>query len=620
MTGFIWRSRVSFSSIVIAVSINILFGLVRLINVLGIMFNYFYSPKVIDIVIFSASIDLWIWGASLLFIVLAMLLNGVLRNLRFPRWLILLYLFLLVSLAAFLINDQVASVLAVPLGFVVVGLSVYFGDGFLLAKRAEAALLTLIGVISLLIPLEFASLSSWVLNAFSYEVPFGSGLRWTFPWIDLQLFSVFYPLTVLLFLVLLYSWAWVPALRYVSSRIGRSVNSGIQTVESLSNRSLALGLVLSSAVSVFIAYYSYIHLPGSALVGVDSVSYYGWLKEMMQKGPITAFETDRPLFNLLMYFIKYVTVLSPEAVVRIMPIVCAVCLSLAVFWFVKVGTNDRCLALMSSLFSAFSFQTTVSIFAYSLANWFAMVEAFLLFAFLLKGSQKHSWRYISISALIGMALLLTHPYTWSVLIVILVSYLAWILVGRSEEKAEIAPMVMLLGANLLFYVFYSLAPFGKGLGNGGGAVLHMVGVSNPFQLQSGLAIMVSLRVGGLFGNPLMIILAVVGMFSMINFSRSLTKFHRIVLLWVIIPSLALFAIPSGQELLYYRLVYLVPFQILAAVGLYWMLDKLKDMEHRHKLSVKYSYVLRVLLFTLVVLFLLNYALRSVDEAMIYGGF
>jgi len=344
---------------------------------------------------------------------------------------------------------------------------------------------------------------------------------------------------------------------------------------------------------------------------------------MIQSGPHTAFDTDRPLNNLLMYVIKYVTPLSPQDVIRIMPIIAAACLSLATFWFVKAGTGDERLAVLSSLFSSFSFQTTVSLFAYFLANWFAIVETFLLLVFLLKSLNKHSWRYMLISALIGIAVLLTHPYTWNVTMAILTSYLVWTFIRRSEEKWGIAPLSILLAANLLFYMFYTLTPFGKGLGLQQGSILHRatsnVGIPNLSNLQNGLGLMVSMRVGGLFANPLMIILALAGTFSMINFTRSITKFHRIMLLWVIIPSLALLAISSGQELFFYRLIYLIPLQILATIGLHSIFSWLKDVERKFKLNATYSCTLRMLLFTLVVLFLLNYSLRSVDEAMIYSN-
>ena len=615
MPRFISWLTLNFSSIILAVSINILFGLVKLINLLSIRFYYFYSSNVINIVFFSSSIDLWIWGVSLLFIVLDMFLMKILFHLNFPRWIIFPYLLSLASLVFFLIDYRIASIFTAPLGFIVVGLSVFFGNGFLVAKREEVALLIAMGVLGFLITFELAALSSWLLNAFDHQVPFGSGLRWRFPWIDLQLFNVLYPLTSWLFLILLYSWIWIPALRHMLSRIRGGSLFKIQTLDKLNIKSVTVGLLLSLATAIFVSSYSYIHLPSSTLVGADSIFYYDRLKEM-QTGPYVAFESDRPLFNLLMYFIMYVAALSPQAVVRIMPVISAVSLNLAVFWFVKVGTKDVRLALLSSLFSSFSFQATVGIFAYSVANWFAMTESFLLLAFLLKSSEKHLWRHVVISALIGMALLLTHLYTWNVLIVILFSYLMWMLLRRSETKWEIASLTILLAANLLFHTFYTLTPFGGGVSNGQAAILSTttsnVNISNLFYLQNGIASMVQRWVGGLFANPLLIILAVVGMFSMINLAEG---FRRIMQLWVVIPSLALLAVSPGQDFLYYRLIYLIPLQILAAAGLCWILNKLQDTERKGKLNATSFYILKILLITLVVLLLLNNSLRSVDEAV-----
>lgn len=620
MPGFSW-SRLSILSIALAVSVNTLFGSLRLINLLNIAFNYNYVPEVINIVIFSPFADLWIWAFSLLFTVLAILLTKTLNHLSFPRWLIFPYSLLFASLVVFLIDVRIATVFAVPLGFIVVGLSALFGNVFRPFRRADWVLITSIGVIALHVPIELASLSSWMLNAVNYDVPFGPGLRWKFPWIDLQMFNVLYPLTTLLFLALLYSWFWIPVFKSVLSRIGRSASSGVHSIGRLNNRRLAFGLILSVAASVFISSYPYIHLPGSVLVGVDSLPYYDWLKQMVQEGPQTAFLTDRPIFNLLMYFVKCVTPLSPVDVVRVMPIILAACLSLVVFWFVKAGTGDKRLALLSSLFSSFSFQTTVSIYAYFLANWFAIIEIFLLLAFLLKGLNKHSWRYILISTAMGMTVLLTHPYTWNILMVILISYLAWTMMRRAQEKRDIAPLSILLAANTLFYVFYNfIRPFGGGLGSNA-AVLRSVLWSFPSlsNLNSALGIMVSNFLGGLFGNPLMIILAITGMFSIIGLKESSAKFNRIMLLWIAVLSLPLLVFAPGQNMLvFYRLVYLVPVQILAAIGLQLILNRLKDAERKLKLSTRHSYILRMLLFTVVVLFLLNYSLRSVDEVQIFS--
>jgi hypothetical protein len=85
MLRFSW-SRLSSSSIIAAAAINVLFGMIKLINLLGVEFNYFYSPRVINIVIFTPSVDLWVWAVSLLFTLSVMLLKTALHRVRFPRW------------------------------------------------------------------------------------------------------------------------------------------------------------------------------------------------------------------------------------------------------------------------------------------------------------------------------------------------------------------------------------------------------------------------------------------------------------------------------------------------------------------------------------------------------
>jgi hypothetical protein len=610
----------------LATTLNVFFGLLKFINLLGIKYYYNYSPKVVDIVVFSPTVDSWIWIFSLLVILLETVLMKKLRGLKYPRWTILPFLFLLGSIAAFPFNNGLA-LLAIPLGFAMTGLSIYYGKDCLVARK-EAASLILLCVVGSLILFELASVASWVFNAFNYEVPFTSTLRWKFPLIDLQLFNVFYPLTPWLFLIFLYSWIWIPLskhmflriprLRKMLQRVGSTGLPNVQNMGSklrLSKRCLALGLFLLVGVAVFVAYYPYIHLPSSTLVGADSTAYYEWLKEMMQKGPVTAFDRDRPFSSLSLYFLQYATGLSPETVIRIMPVVLCVGLSLAVFWFVEVGTRNDVLALMSSLFSLFSFQTTVGVFASYFANWLAIIEIFILLVFLLKSLEKHSWKHVSISALIGVIVLLTHPYTWNVLMAVLTALLVWTFLRRKpEEKLEIALLTFLLTVNLVFYAAYALTPLGKGLSNAESGISSNVasGISifNFLNLQNGLASMVQMWMGGLFGNPLLLILAVAGMFALFDFTG---KFNRIMLLWVMIPSIALLAV--SPDPFYYRFIYLVPIQAQAAAGLCWMVTKL-NLRGLFKTSETFRLAITSVT-VLTVLFLLNYSLRSVDEAIIH---
>ena len=92
------------------------------------------------------------------------------------------------------------------------------------------------------------------------------------------------------------------------------------------------------------------------------------------------------------------------------------------------------------------------------------------------------------------------------------------------------------------------------------------------------------------------------------------RFNRIMLLWVMVPSLALLAVTPDPY--YYRFLYLIPIQIQAAAGLVWIISKLGYVRSwfKHDRNLRTFKILTVML---VVLFLLNYALRSVDEALVH---
>jgi hypothetical protein len=67
---------------------------------------------------------------------------------------------------------------------------------------------------------------------------------------------------------------------------------------------------------------------------------------------------------------------------------------------------------------------------------------------------------------------------------------------------------------------------------------------------------------------------------------------------------------------YYRFLYLIPIQVQAAAGLVWIISKLGFVRSWFKADRNLP-TFKILTVMLVVLFLLNYALRSVDEALVH---
>jgi hypothetical protein len=615
--------RLNFLIAVIAASLSLTFGFFKLANLLNITFNYQYSAQTINITIFSSTIDWAIWILSTLIVAFEIPIIKIEKDIKLPTWVITPALVLVVSVVAYLVSQPAAYLLAVLSGLSITALSIYFCDGYLLSSRKEVAEIVLSCFAGILVFFEIGSAVCWIINIFDYQVPFFTGPRWILPQIDLQLFNVFYPLTTALLLLFLYSWIWIPLLKSalhkieplkrLSSHLKEKMISRFSDLDPpkrLKRTHLALCLLITIGVSLFIAYYPNFHLQPGVLAGADSADYYGWLQGLTVNGTASALQTDRPIPLLAMYGLQHAIGASTETTVRIAPMIFTALPTLALFWFVQQGTKNQRLALLAAALSSMSFQTTIGVYGYFASNMLAIAESLVMLTCLLKAFEKKSWPWAAASTLLGFTVLLSHPYTWDVIMIILTLLLGWLMLRKKPgENSEIISVSFLLGSNLLFYVGYSLAPFGKQVGSGAGlasGALSTVSFSNFLNLPNNLSVTVQTWLAGLFSNPLLILLALVGVISMFQLAKT---FNKITLLWIIVPSLAILAVsPDPYQ---YRFLYIIPFQIQAASGLQWIINRFEQTnpEPKHEWTRRTG---PILIAMLVLLFLVNYAMRSVD--------
>ena len=101
---------------ILATSTFVLFGFFQFINLWGIRFFYVYTPKIVDLIVFSPGLDSWIWASSLLIVVIEVLVVRALGVFRVSRWAILLSIFVLLALGLFLFNAWWGIFFGVPLG------------------------------------------------------------------------------------------------------------------------------------------------------------------------------------------------------------------------------------------------------------------------------------------------------------------------------------------------------------------------------------------------------------------------------------------------------------------------------------------------------------------------
>jgi hypothetical protein len=214
-----------------------------------------------------------------------------------------------------------------------------------------------------------------------------------------------------------------------------------------------------------------------------------------------------------------------------------------------------------------------------------------------------------------MLMVLTHPYTWTLTLAITVVYLGIDLVKASrqkiEEKQDIKKILALIISNISFYAIYSMLPFGSNIGATGSNLLSYTSSSPSLyaltNIFNGISNSIELWVGGLFANPLLLLLAIGGMIAL----KVQVKFDRLLILWVAIPSIVLFAV-SPETSIVHRILYLLPFQVLAAIGLNQINGRIDAfINQKEDRSIK---ILKIVVTLLVLIFLANYALRSVDSA------
>lgn len=611
----------NFFLLIFVLSVNLFFSLISLINLFSVNFYYFYSLKIVELTVFGSSLDWVVCCGSFLAVLFEVFVLSFARR-RLPCWLNLLCLGGL-GVVLFSFIDGLAALFVFPLSFAIVGLLVYFGLGYYV-RRSEGFVFVSLGLVSLLLFFSAASLVTWVWNVFDYSFPFVEFSRWKFALLDLNLFSVFYSWVPWLFIALFFSWAWIPLWKRVVAKFAalgdvfrRDGSCGYLSSLRLPRRTLIVCLVALVGIAIFVSAYPYFNRSGSSLVGSDSAVYFKWMEDMGESGFGVAFQTDRPLSNLLMYVVQFAFGLSSDLVVKVMPVICCVGLSLVVFWFVRVGLHNDVLGLVSGFFSIVSFHTTVGIYAYSVSNWLALIWVFLMFGLVLKSSENRSWAYVFAGSLFGVFLLFTHPYTWDVIMVVLLAYLVWLVLRfylhrGKEGKLDILQIVSVLSVNFLVYGIYSVLPFGRAVTSGGlGFVGESIVFPNILGFPEGVKTSVEMWVGGLFANPLLVFLAVLGMFSVVALA---SRFSRVLLLWVMVPSLALLLV-SSENYMFYRIFYLIPFQVLATMGVFWVFG---FIENRFRLNGSRIYWLFKIAFLLLVFFvLMNYALRSVDGAPLH---
>lgn len=423
-------------------------------------------------------------------------------------------------------------------------------------KLQLGVMVTALGILLMLSAVEVVSLLSNLQRIWNPSLPL----------VDLQaqLSGLAFNIAAPLMLVALFTWAAVLPLAVRNIRRGSMVKTGNeprQTVGSVWAILLFVGVLISVVVAISP------YASGGGLRGVDTRTYYDLLSSM---GSLTdalkLFSVDyKALVLFLFYAMEAATGWGPYRVIIVGPAALAALFVVVSYLFVLGLTRDRLTAGFSAILAATSFQVSVGIYAGIFANLFAISFVVLVLYFLT--SPLSGVRALLLLLASYMALL-AHVYAWGILMLAvgvsaILTAVLWLMDrSRSALRDSVRMHLLLLFGGCLPVI---VAYLGGYLGLLSPAMLSPVTGSVSISHIGGVMFILSVTltryVGAIFAYPLPLTLAILGF---IILARTNVR--------AIGPLVGLYAATSLATLLLdsqyqWRLLYLIPFQALAAVGL-----------------------------------------------------
>lgn len=604
-----------------AFAVNFFLEVIMIANGLSIQYFFYTAPMTIRIEFLSTLGNVLLWvGSFYLVYITKEVAEKTPRFRRFHNFLNIALIgsfFLIFSVFLTIIGASAEPAvipslnqlwfLAVAVGYTLSFTGSSFALFTVMTQNKGMLRLFLIYLFSLLITIEIWSLLHWIV--YPFDVISHLGFAWRGAFTELQMFYLSYPLIFWLFILFLFSWIWVPLAIWIDDRIKLKQRLHVKTPlfgsqrdtklskevtnertpereddptheASTSRLALIAVLLVSLLLGVFIAYYPYIH-PKSGLVGWDSLGYYLSLSGMVDTDLYGAMQftatTDRPLYFLLLYFFRSLTQLPSNTIIEIMPIVTILANALAVFWFVKIGGKKALVASVAAIFSIFSVNTTVAMHAGILANWLAMALGFTMFSLVLKLQEKVSLKLLFVAILVLASAFFVHYWSTVFFLLVLGCYALLTLLQRGSLSTKFVVALAVLASVALVAIFSSGFALNFFISYG---FTENINPPEAFVLfWTRLPIFIDSWFFGALANPVMIALALIGI--VVCFYQR-TNFCRILISWTVVGSLlSIFVSPIGRytnQWLTWRTLYLIPFQIPATLGLFFLVAKLRSLK------------------------------------------
>lgn len=385
--------------------ISLAVGLLVLLNQLQIPY-YLYYPRTTQTVLVSDSYDLYIFllsSACVPFTLGFSTETSVATKIGVGAvW--------AVSLVLTMIGQSPGIVILYVTVICAAGLSILRDD-----LRRSVISETVASSLTIFVLIEFSCLFYWCVASLNPQGRVGVLSEQ----LESNLTFSLYPVVIPVFLLLLFSWLWVPFFaRFARLRTGLLVRYlpspkwDLRTIASLD---------LIGIVAIIIFFYPY--LAGQSwVVGVDShLRYLDPLNSLSGLSLSQAIGTSytHGVYVAFLYLTETATGLTAFSLVKYAPLLLAFASAAAAYFAVLRAGWGVEEAVLTSICMLLWFPTTLGIYAGIQANWVAIVFWMM---FLSIYFTKRDWNILTyaVLGLFSLVILLVHPWTWGVFISTLV--------------------------------------------------------------------------------------------------------------------------------------------------------------------------------------------------------
>lgn len=358
----------------------------------------------------------------------------------------------------------------------------------------------------------------------------------------------------------------------IRMKISGDTLASINIKGKLSTKQITIYLFLCVILAITMTLLPHLQVinPNNERLGVDTPRYVTWLMLMQNQSanPIDfALKTsaDRPLTTIILFLLTEVTHADPFQVIEYSPTLFAPLLALVTFFLTRELTGNDKISIVASLLSAISFQTLIGIYSGFYANWLALILGYSAFGFLVRCLKRPSKIGLVAMGLVLIALLFAHAYTWTIMISVAFVFLFVLHALNYYPRKHFLLLYLVLSSSIAVDVLKSSwtgsstgleADVSIGLGHG-------LGISQFSNRLVALTETVQIYYGGVYAD-----IAILGLVMYWLVRSDLREMANIFIM--IFLSTALIPLFIGDYLLQSRVLYDIPFQIPAAISLYYI--------------------------------------------------